>query len=65
MVFPIVQLVTFLVVAWFGLRLYHRVMSDMAELIDKLGVAFIEDRQTYRMLGELVKAERENARTDG
>lgn len=36
----------------------------MAELIDKLGVAFIEDRQTYRMLGELVKAERENARTD-
>jgi len=48
----------FALMFWLGLRLYTQILSNMTELIDKLGEAFIEDRQTYRMIGELIKAER-------
>lgn len=64
LIVPTIQLVAFALVAFWGLRLYRQILSDMTELVDKLGVAFIEDRQTYRMIGDLIQEERKNARRD-
>ena len=58
LVLPVLQLIIFSVILYYGLKLYVKILGEMTGLIDKLGEAFIEDRQTYRMIGELVKEER-------
>ncbi len=59
---PLIQLGVFCWIAFHAFKLIAKSHSDMAELVDKLGEAFIEDRQTYRLIGELIKEEHKNAR---
>lgn len=64
-ILPLVQLGVFCWIIYHGMRLITKSHSDMTELVDKLGEAFIEDRQTYRLIGELIQEERKNALRKG